>query len=461
MRSSPALFSFFLRSDSRDINPPRKVKKKAEISLLFILTVFLSFNFPHTLQAAPSEVTRYQLPNGMRVIYLRQNAVDAFGLFAFIPLGLTQDEKDKTQWSHLLEHLILTSTGQIRDFRKVNGETGADYLRLDFMGSMKEADEGLKLMASWLSKTMFTEEALKLETLRANSEVGPSANRLFAHKWATAAWNQVVRHGAKSVSIKEPLQKATLKEIHSYRDRHLSHPQDIVIVCTSKDDPKAFKEKLQKALKSIPPSKKKTPNAKLQKPKTGKTEVEWDLPVSHFLKSFKAPPVDHPDFLAFLIAQQIGSTMGRFYTNFKQHTGMVFTQLEINPPQGRYLSISGTLKPGTKVADVNKECDKLISLMTQSLSPLQFHQIRQSVIQRLEKPYAIQDALRFKSATNTEMMIAGNRAIQWGIIEFRYGEHREKILKGLKKLTAAQVSKTLKKHLDPKKGHTLILKPKG
>ena len=424
----------------------------------FLLAIIFACT-PPILSMDPSpQVSRFKLDNGIRVIYLRQTVVDAFGIFAFLPLGLCQDGKEKTQWSHLLEHLTLNATGPIRDFRKVNGETGADYLRLDFMGKTEETAEGLKLMSSWLSNPSFSEKSLKVEVSRANSEVEPSSNRLFAHKWAAAAWNQVMLHGLKQVSIHGPIQKATLEKVINYRDRHLINTHKLLLVCTSNEPLASIKEKITEALKHIPVSKNNLPDQPDINIKTKTTEVNWDLPVTHYLRTYQAPPITDPQFPAFLIAQHLGQSMAHTLTGFKKYTGMVFTQLEIKTEKNRRLSISATVKPNQNIENVNQEFDKLLALMTQNLNAFQFSSVVQLIAQRLEKPYDLKSVLKFQSEANNAMLLAGNRAIQWGIIEFRYGEHRETILKNLKKLTAVKVKNILQKHLAAKEGHTLILK---
>ena len=72
---------------------------KHAIVVLFILSIF-----SHAF-AAPPEVTRFTLSNGIQVVNLYVEDSTDVCIFSYLPLGLVADGKAKTQWSHLIEHL--------------------------------------------------------------------------------------------------------------------------------------------------------------------------------------------------------------------------------------------------------------------------------------------------------------------------------------------------------------------
>ena len=79
-----------------------------------VVIFFILGNFSLAF-AAPPKVTRFTLSNGIRVVSLYvKDSTDAC-IFSYLPLGLVTDGKAKTQWSHLIEHLVLRTTGPINN----------------------------------------------------------------------------------------------------------------------------------------------------------------------------------------------------------------------------------------------------------------------------------------------------------------------------------------------------------
>ena len=196
--------------------------KHATVVLFMLGNFFLA-------SAAPPEVTRFTLNNGIKVVNLYvENSTDV-GIFSYLPLGLVADGKAKTQWSHLIEHLTIRTTGPI-DFKTSGAETVADNMRLDFIGNTDNWTQGLKRHAQWLSGLPFSAESLAEELPNALSEIDATEMRLATHKWAFAAWNQVFRHGETAISMRGDVQSAQLSELQEYRDLHLVQA-DRVLLC--------------------------------------------------------------------------------------------------------------------------------------------------------------------------------------------------------------------------------------
>ena len=88
--------------------------------------------------AAPAVKT---LANGIRVVNIHIPASTNVSIFTFLPLGLANDGPGKTQWSHLVEHLVIRSTNP--SLRIANAETQPDHMRLDFYGSLNTWKTGV------------------------------------------------------------------------------------------------------------------------------------------------------------------------------------------------------------------------------------------------------------------------------------------------------------------------------
>jgi hypothetical protein len=165
--------------------------------------------------AAPPTVTRWTLNNGIRVVVLHFQGSEHCAIFSLLPLGLCADGADCTQWSHLVEHLTLRTTGPITDYRVRNAETMPSGMHLDWMGSAAKWKEGLDLQTKWLSGLPFDEQILREEVPKALSEVDSTVPQGFTHKWAFAAWNQIVRHQRDHVEVRGALAKAHWRISHA------------------------------------------------------------------------------------------------------------------------------------------------------------------------------------------------------------------------------------------------------
>ena len=180
--------------------------------------------------AAPPKVTRFTLSNGIKVVNLYVEESADVALFSYLPLGLVTDGKAKTQWSHLLEHLVLRTTGPINNYMERNGQTTYHGMHLDFMGTMDNWKQGLELHAKWLSNSPLSENDLTEELPKALSELDFVTANLHTQLFAMAAWNQVFRQGETDVAMRGAIESAQLSELEEYRNQHLVH-KDRVLLC--------------------------------------------------------------------------------------------------------------------------------------------------------------------------------------------------------------------------------------
>src|SRR2546425_11897200 len=107
------------------------------------------------------------LANGLRIVALHIADSTNVAIFTFLPMGLAFDGPRQSQWSHLVEHLVIRSTVPA-DSPMANAETLPDHMRLDFYGSADNWQEGLKHTADWLRGVPFTQQNLDLEKPKVN-----------------------------------------------------------------------------------------------------------------------------------------------------------------------------------------------------------------------------------------------------------------------------------------------------
>lgn len=164
---------------------------------------------------------RRELTTGVRlaVLPVKEATIETF--FAFVPTGLGHDPRGRTQWSHLLEHMAIRSTdpaelvdGDIR----FNGETGDGSLRFDVHAPPAQAPLAAAKLCAWLGAFEFDPDVLEREKQKIAGELAATVPQGYGHKWATAAWTQVVRHGATDVAVLGDVMAATVEQVAEQAD---------------------------------------------------------------------------------------------------------------------------------------------------------------------------------------------------------------------------------------------------
>ena len=122
----------------------------SSISRALIVCTLAAATMTSSATAAPVTVHERVLPNGVRVCYLHCEGANGVSIFTFLPMGLAADDAGRTQWAHLIEHLVIRTTveGQLPN---VNAETLPDHMRLDYYGKPSDWREGLAHHARWAS----------------------------------------------------------------------------------------------------------------------------------------------------------------------------------------------------------------------------------------------------------------------------------------------------------------------
>src|SRR5579862_5960199 len=109
------------------------------------------------------------LPNGIRLVSVYFQGSTNLSIFSYLPMGLVSDGPKQTQWSHLVEHLVIRSTIK-GDLSIANAETLPDHMRLDFYGNTSNWKQGLSHQQRWLQGVPFVEETLEAEKPNVKSE---------------------------------------------------------------------------------------------------------------------------------------------------------------------------------------------------------------------------------------------------------------------------------------------------
>ena len=424
---------------------------------IIVTCIFLAVMACSSETAAPPQTSVFPLENGIRVVVVQFPESENVSIMTFLPMGLAFDGPDRAQWSHLVEHMVIKSTG-VEDFKVVNAETLPDHMRLDFMGTRENWREGLSHHARWLEGAPFPKQILKNEIQKANSECDFTAKRFATHKFAMAAWAQGYRHGLKHAAVKGDLARASLADIRQYRDARLV-VLDKAVVCVigalSADEARPFLAKRLGAIRST---------AKVPAPvqvHPGKREMTWDLQARHLVLTWPIPSPGEKDHAALMAAAQMLNM--RLFTDseLKPLVGMALAGADLETPEGCLFQISVSLK-----SDVS--FDKVLSKIRSHLKALQGRGIPRKQMEMMGPSLAQQlSAVQDPSLLQGQMpsgvspaMIEGNIGLQWGMAEFRYGAERAALVRNLNALTADDIRKAAGAHLAFEKASTCLLKPR-
>ena len=98
---------------------------------------------------APPEIQlhRSQLDNGIRLVLAQVENAQSQTTFTFLPLTIANDDKDRSQWSHLLEHMLIRTTDPLELHAEgvtFNGETTSMYLRMETFAQPAKWQEALQ-----------------------------------------------------------------------------------------------------------------------------------------------------------------------------------------------------------------------------------------------------------------------------------------------------------------------------
>lgn len=430
-------------------------------SSLFVFGVscaFVGASIPVRAES-PTE-TRFTLDNGIRVVVLHAKGSTHFAAISFLPLGLATDGAGRTQWSHLVEHLTLRTTGPITSYKERNAETLPDCMHLDFLGSTDNWRTGLDLQAKWLSGLPFSREALEEEVPKALAEVKMTEANLFTHKWAAAAWNQVVRHGRTNVDVFGDLKTAKLGDVQAYRDQHFALLDRVVLCIVGGVPADTLKPEIEKRFGALRSVAKALPIATSTKQSPRNQTATWDLSARHYIQYYAIPGPDHEDYATLYLGAMLLNSRFFMDHSIKQSIGTVFCGVDLVAPEGAYLYISASFKPDVPAEKVATLIAEKIRELAEPAPMAQIQMLAMNLSMQLSAPSDLDAALRVKPAQVSELMIVGNLGLQWGLHEYRYGEHRSAIAAAIRSVDHARVAAVAKKYLSNDKRRTLLLRSK-
>jgi zinc protease len=157
------------------------MRKSARILIALCAAATLAFGAAESDLHIPFE--KYKLKNGMRVVLSRDTAVPVIALYVIYDVGSRSEEKGRTGFAHLFEHMMFEGSANIKKgehFKYVqanggqmNGSTHPDYT--DYFETMPSNKLALAL---WLESDRMRSLAITAENLKDQQEAVKQERRL-------------------------------------------------------------------------------------------------------------------------------------------------------------------------------------------------------------------------------------------------------------------------------------------
>jgi predicted Zn-dependent peptidase len=409
-------------------------------------------------------------------------------LFAFVPTGLLDDAAHQAQLAHLVEHMLIRSTdreGQSDGEITFNGETDDVALRLEVQAPPKRTGDALDKLLGWLQTTACDADLLEIEKQKIGLELDTTCKGGFTHKWALAAWNQVVRRGAKNAAVRGDVDHAAIRgdvmsataEIveAAIDDRvDLARVRIVAVGPVPVGELKALAQQqlakrlglgaLGGALEGAAAKRHEAEAAKRAKGQvplaTGDLTATWDLPNSHLLAWYLLPVGRADDAAAALVLAQLLSVRLQADPILAQQKVVALASAAAVVPEGRLLmlSASGAADAATVLARFNAAIAEIFA-PTPQLGTVE-NCLKMMTVEFAGLPdFKAQRRLfaRAELADQFEAQVALNVASREQSAGHTFGE----LGAAFARITKSELETLVKNRLVPAKRSTLRLAPKG
>lgn len=228
------------------------------------------------------KLDRFALENGVRVLHASLPDAERQSIFVFLPLGLARERAGQAQWSHLLEHMLIFGAGeQFTPDREmmINGETLPNSMRLEIITVPARFEEAVAMVGRWLSTESIDAAALEREKQKIAMEESHVTSNALTHKFAVAAWSQIVHHGAKTAHVHGDVQNAEHEQIEKAVINEVPINGRVLLATAGPVDADTVKQSLAKSIGSLAP--REAADTANGAPEPEELTGRWDLPQKH------------------------------------------------------------------------------------------------------------------------------------------------------------------------------------
>jgi len=338
------------------------------------VSIFLSLAAAaHTLgQDEGPDTGRYDLANGIRVVAVHVPGATRQCTFTFLPPALANDPVHRAQWSHLLEHMVIRSTdaeGLVAAGVEFNGETQPHSLRLDTYAAPDSFRESFEKHARWLSADAFDGAALAREKQMIAQEEHTVVQGNFAHKFAVAAWNQIVRHGLDHAAVHADIANAAIADVSTFAADAMSVDDSVLVATIGPADPAQVRTALEQTIGRVPA---RARDAEIDRATSdpirgGALNATWDLDASHLLLWWRLPDDSTATRALALTIEMSIMQAGRALQG-----GVVLATSLFNLPEGPVLLINASLTDEQNPDEVRERLTAIVNSIAANTGQLMF-----------------------------------------------------------------------------------------
>jgi len=301
---------------------------------------------------------RLELENGIRVAILHVAEAKRQSFLSFLPVGLYHDEPGRAQFTHLIEHMLIRSTDPDSlslDGLSMNGETMGGTLRLDAYATPEKWRTALDRQARWLAASEFDEEVLAREKGRIAGELESTVPGGHTHKWASAAWSQIIGGKLEHAAVHADVQNATVEQVVAYVKEYVHGGRGALLVAVGPVDAREVAKAIEESFGELDMGRGK--KAAPRGPKSlaaGDVEATWDLDAHHYLEWYPVP-ADTPARTAAAKVIATGIQQALFLSgDARLGQGKALAVADLVTSAGRAITISVALDAGADVAEVRQ-----------------------------------------------------------------------------------------------------------
>lgn len=382
-----------------------------------------------TADATKSEVQRFELPNGLRLLVREDSRVPLVSMVAAFKAGLLAETESNNGITRLLSKTLLKGTTtrtaeQIADELEsvgagIGSDGGNNSLSLSVRVMQPDFDRGLSILSDVLLNSSLPEKAISRER-----EVQLASIKADEEEMTSVARNLLRQHlyeghpfGLRALGRPETISKLGGGELSAFRDRHLVGRNGVIAIfgAVKADE---IRSAVEKAFATMPAGEPAIANPPQPQPLASTAEFTEFKPKQQavLMTGFHTVPLDHPDRAALDLIDEACSDLGsRLFLRIREEMGLAYfvgsSQL-LGLAKGAFTFYLGT--DPAKLAEVKAALHEEIGkLATDGLTADELARAKAKTIGQQDIRNQSNDALAFSCALDELYGLGFNHQDQW------------------------------------------------
>ena len=434
-------------------------KKWLSIGLAILLAV-LGVLSNVKIARAEESVVRATLPNGLRVIIVRNSLAPVVATSVNYLSGSVETPLGFPGTAHAMEHMMfrgspgltaeqLANIGNVMggNFNANTRESLTQYL---FTVPAEDLDVALHIEAIRMQAVLESAAGWKQERGAIEQEVAQDLSNpsYILYSKIRSAMFAGTPYAYDALGTRPSFEKTTAADLKKFHDTWYA-PNNAILVVVGDVDPKATLTEIKSLFGNIQSKKlPERPQIRLQPPKAGSFTVDTDRPNGTQLIAMRVPGLDSPDFPALEVLSDVLSSH-RF-----DLYGLV--------PQGKALDAGFQLDPlphaGIAYADVTFLAGEDPKVTETAVRAILAKVVKDGVPPELVEAAKIQE----RSAAQFQKNSISELASIWSDAVALYGLNSpEDDLARIEKVTVADVNRVARKYLDLDHAVSAVMLPRG